>query len=48
MKKAIAGVLAVLGMFLTPGGLLSPDCTNLRGLGAVLCGLPGCSLMLAV
>ena len=29
-------------------GLLSPDCTNLLGLGAFLRGLPGCSLMLAV
>ena len=62
MKKAIAGVLVVLGMFLTPGAtryapvvvllpllsLLSPVCTNLLGLGAFLCGLPGCSLMLAV
>ena len=32
----------------TREGLLSLDCTNLLGLGAFLCGLPGCSLMLAV
>eukprot|EP00904_Undaria_pinnatifida_P000996 jgi/Undpi1/10898/HiC_scaffold_3.g01424.m1 len=29
-------------------GMLSPDCTNLLGLGALLCGLPGCLLMLTL
>ena len=41
MKKAIAGVLVVLDVPDTREGLLSPDCTNLLGLGAFLCGLRG-------
>ena len=46
--KAIAGVLVVLGMFLTPGAAVAGFHENQLGLGAFLYGLPGCSLVLAV
>ena len=46
MQKAIAGVIVVLGMFLTPGS--SPNHPNLLGLGAFLRGLQGGSLIFAV
>ena len=47
MKKAIASVLVVVGMLLAPGPAVAGLHDSL-GLGAFLCGLPGCSPILAV